>query len=255
MSNQGIAAAVLLFLISTLAQNEGALLAQEQQPSDLHYQIATKDGRAIFHLGEAIEIEESYSADVSKKYVLLSLPELVKGHPAQVTMVPNRGVIDRIQDDGKRSVDSILHANCQYGGGCGTGGGCGDCDTRRPLTSSPVRIPFSVTRQFQITVPGRYSIQATAANVVFASADMQASVPIALNSNKLEIELIEDPQWSREALWQATDRFDKALFAYVSRGWNHIPTSDMSKDGMEERTKIETEMQGVAAALALLDTE
>jgi hypothetical protein len=252
---QGIAAAILLFIASAVAQDENASSGEEHQPSDLHYQISVKDGRNLFHLGEAIEIEESYSSDVSKKYLLLSLPQQVKGHPAQLTVGPSIGVIDRVQDDGTRSANSIMEANCHYGYGRGMSSGCGDCDSRRPLSASPIRITFNLTRQFQITEPGHYSIQTKAANVVLAPLDTQSSVPISLSSNKLEIDIVEDPQWSREALWQTEVRFDKALSVYVSRGWNHIPASDMGKDGRRERTKIEREMQQDAQTMALLDTE
>ncbi|HSK42569.1 MAG TPA: hypothetical protein VLA83_01640 [Candidatus Binatia bacterium] len=248
-------AAILLLLTSAVAQNKNASVAEEHQPPDLHYELSVKDGRTLFHLGEAIEIEESYSADVPKKYLLLSLPQQVKGHPVQVTIEPSSGVIDRIQDDGTRNANSILQSNCLYGHGGGIGSGCGDCDARRPLSPSPVRIPLDLTRQFQITKPGRYSIQTKAANVVPAPLDMQSSVAIAINSNKLEIDVIEDPQWSKEFLWQTTDRFDQALALYISRGWNHIPASDMGKDGRGERTKLEWEMQQDAQTMALLDTE
>jgi hypothetical protein len=252
---QGIVAAVLVLLTSAIAQNENASVAQEQQPSDLRYELATKDGRTVFHLGEAIELEESYSADVSKKYLLLSLPEQVKGHPVQVMIEPGRGVIDRVQDDGKRSADPILQANCFYGHGGGIGSGCSHCDRQWLLTSSPLRIPISVTRQFQITEPGHYSFQAKATNVVVAPLDMQSSAPIALTSNKLDIDVVEDSQWSRETLWQAIERFDKAQSKYISRGWDKLPTNQMGTEGMGERVNLEGEMQEATEKMKLLDTE
>jgi hypothetical protein len=135
--SHGIAAVVLLFLTSAIAQNENASGTKEEHPPDLHYAIATKDGRTLFHLGEAIEIEESYSADNPQKYLLLSLPQQVKGHAAHVTVEPSSGVIDRVQDNGKRNANSILQANCLYGLGGGIGGGCGDCDSRRSLSPHP----------------------------------------------------------------------------------------------------------------------
>jgi hypothetical protein len=251
---KGIGAAVLLLLTSAHSQIETPT-DEERPPSDLHYTLAIKDGRKIFHLGEAIEVEESYSADVSKKYLLLSQPQQVKGHAAQITMEPGQDVIDRVRDDGKRSAYSILHANCLYGFGTGIGSGCGDCDTRRPLTSSPVRIPLNLTRQFQITRPGHYSLNAKPANVVLTPLDTQASVPVTLTSNKLEIDVVEDPQWSREKLWAATDRFEKAQSTYIARGWNNVPMDQMGTEGMGERINLEAEMQEAAETMQLLDTE
>jgi hypothetical protein len=253
--SQGIAVVVLWLLTSAVAQNERTSVAEEQQqPSDLHYELGIKDGHTVFHLGESIEIEESYSADVSKKYLLLSLPQQVKGHPVQLTIEPSRGAIDRVQDDGKRSANSILQANCLYGHGSGIGSGCGDCDWRRPLSSSPVRIPLDLTHQFQIAEPGHYSIQSKAVNVVLAPLNVQSSA-ITLTSNKLEIDVIEDSQWSREALWQTADCYDRALSKYVSRGWDRVPASETSAESRPERTNLETEMQRASETMALLDTE
>lgn len=250
----GIAAAVLLLITSSVAQSYNEV-AEEQQPSDLHYKLAVKDGRTVFHLGEAIEIEELYSADVAKKYLLLSLPQQVKGHTAQVTIEPSRGVIDRVQDDGKRNANSILQSNCLYGHGSGIGSGCGDCDSRLPLSPSPIRIPLNLTRQFQITEPGHYSIQTKTANVVLAPVDMQSSAPIALSSNKLEIDVVEDSQWSRETLAAAIDQFNKAEAKYIFRGWDKLPMDQMGSEGMGERLNLEGEVQEAAETMKLLDTE
>ncbi len=248
-----IRAAVLLFLACAMAQSKNRLAPGEQQPSDLHYEIAIKDGRTLFHLGEAIEIQESYSADVPAKYLWLSLPQQVKGHPAQVTITPSSGVIDRIQDNGKRSADSILQSNCLYGHGGGIGSGCADCDSRRPLSQSPIRLQLDLTRQFQITRSGHYFIQTKAANVVHSP--VQSSAPITLTSNTLEIDVVEDLQWSTEALAASIEQFDKAEAKYVFRGWDKLPMSQMGTEGIGERVNLEAEMQKAAERMKLLDTE
>jgi hypothetical protein len=254
-SYKSIAAGILLLLTSAVAQDISSPVAEGQQPPDLHYQLATKDGRTVFHLGESIEIEELYSADLAKKYSLLSLPHLIKGHPVRVTINPNSGVIDRIQDGGTRIANSILQANCLYGHGEGIGGGCGDCDLRRPLTPSPIRIPLNLTRQFQITKPGHYFLQTKAANAVLATTAEQMNVPIALTSNILEIEVVEDPLWSRETLEAAIEQFNKAEVKYVSHGWDKLSMSQMGTEGIGERINLEGEMQQAAEKMKLLDTE
>src|SRR5512140_420698 len=104
-----VAGAVLFFLISLPATAQVGRTAnpKEYQPPDLHYQLATMDGRTIFHLGEIIELVEAYSADVPDKYLLLSQPKKGNGHAAQMTIEPNSGAIDRVLDEGIRSVESI----------------------------------------------------------------------------------------------------------------------------------------------------
>lgn len=246
----------VLFSLSLHATIQAGRIAnsREYQPPDLHYHLATKDGRVIFHLGEIIELEEAYSADVPDKYLLLSQPKKVNGHAAQMTIEPNHGVIDRVLDEGVRSVESIMHSNCGGVGG-GIGGGCGDCDTQRRLTSSPIKIPFNLTRQFQITEPGHYFLQTKAANVVVVPTAEQLSLPITLTSNILEIEVVEDPLWSRETLAAAIEQFDKAEAKYVSHGWDKLPMSQTGTEGIGERINLDGEMQGAAEKMKLLDTE
>jgi len=255
-TSTSVLSAVLFFLLClpAIAQAGQTANRREYQPPDLHYQLATKDGRVIFHLGEIIELEEAYSADLPDKYLLLSQPKKVNGHAAQMTIEPNHGVIDRVLDEGIRSVESIMYANCGGVGG-GIGGGCGDCDTERRLTSSPIKIPFNLTRQFQITEPGHYFLQTKAANVVVAPTAEQLSLPITLTSNILEIEVVEDPLWSRETLAAAIEQFDKAEAKYVSHGWNKLPMSEMGTEGIGERMNLEGEMQAAAEKMKLLDTE
>jgi hypothetical protein len=247
---------VVLVLLSlpAMAQADKAANAGEYQPPDLHYQLATKDGRVIFHLGEIIELEEAYSAEVPDKYLLLSQPKKVNGHAAQMMIEPNHGVIDRVLDEGVRSVESIMHANCGGIGGA-IASGCADCDTQRLLSPSPIKIPFTLTRQFQITEPGHYFLQTKAANVVVAPAAEQLDTPITLTSNILEIEVVEDPLWSRETLAAAIEQFEKAEAKYVSYGWDKVPMSQMGAEGIGERMSLEAEMQRAAEKMKLLDTE
>jgi hypothetical protein len=246
----------MFFLLSlpAVAQADKTANAREYQPPDLHYHLATKDGRVIFHLGEIIELEEAYSADLPDKYLLLSQPKKVNGHAAQMTIEPNHGVIDRVLDEGVRSVESIMHSNCGGVGG-GIGGGCGDCDTQSLLSSSPLNIPFNLTRQFQITEPGHYFLQTKAANVIVAPTAEQLNTPITLASNILEIEVVEDPLWSYETLAAAIEQFDRAEVKYVSQGWDKLPMSQMGTEGIGERVNLEGEMQEAAEKMKLLDTE
>jgi hypothetical protein len=247
-------AVLVLLSLPAMAQADKTANAGEYQTPDLHYKLATKDGRTIFHLGEIIELEEAYASEVPDKYLLLSQPKKVNGHAAKMTIEPNHGVIDRVLDEGVRSVESIMHANCGGIGG-GIGSGCADCDTQRLLSPSPIKIPFNLTRQFQITEPGHYFLQTKAANVVLAPMAEQLNSPITLTSNILEIEVVEDPLWSRETLAAAIEQFDKAETKYVSHGWDKLSMSQMGTGGTGERINLEGEMQEAAEKMTLLDTE
>src|SRR5215471_7902336 len=128
--------------------------AISNQPSDLHLVLTTKDGRTQFRLGEIIELDLAYSSDVPGKYLLLSQPEKIKGHSARTIVSPSEHVIDRFKDSGNRSVHAILHVNCKWGhgGGIGSGSGCGA--GALPLRATPIRFPYALTNQFQITDAG-----------------------------------------------------------------------------------------------------
>ena len=80
-------------------------------------------------------------------------------------------------------------------------------------------------------------------------------MPIALTSNRLEIEVVEDPQWSSETLRAAMDRFDKAREKLASRGWNTLPVDKMGAKELVERMGLEMEVQHAAETMKLLDTE
>jgi hypothetical protein len=91
--------------------------------------------------------------------------------------------------------------------------------------------------------------------VVLATTAEQMNVPIALTSNILEIEVVEDPLWSRETLEAAIEQFNKAEVKYVSRGWDKLSMSQMGTEGIGERINLEGEMQQAAEKMKLLDTE
>jgi hypothetical protein len=71
----------------------------------------------------------------------------------------------------------------------------------------------------------------------------------------LEIDVIEDQQWSAEALAAAIEQFDQAEAKYIFHGWNKLPMSKMGTEGIGERVNFEAEMQKAAEKMKLLDTE
>jgi hypothetical protein len=170
-------------------------------------------------------------------------------------MKPNPTVVDRNRDNGTRSAFLILHANCSAGIGGGSASGCSHCDNALPLTSSPIRFTYNLTDQFQIMDPVHYFIQAEAANVVRAPLDLENSAPIALFSNILEIEVVDDPRWSRGKLEEAITRFETAHSQYVTKGWDTFPWDTMTAEQLGARTELLWKMQSAAETMRVLDTE
>jgi hypothetical protein len=251
-----VVAGVLLYhtFIAAHAQPGGSS-QPAAQPSDLHFQLGTKDGRTEFHLGEIIDLEEAYSSDAPGKYLLLSLPaKLSGGHSAEVRMRPDEHVIDRTRHPGYRSANSVLNVNCSGISG-GIGGGCADCDHVWPLKSAPIRFPFGLSAQFQIMEPGRYVIHAEAANVVLAPLSLENSVPISLTSNTVEIVIVDDPLWSREKLEEAVTSFETAHSQYLGKGLDALAADQLNPERHEAQISLQWKMQSSAEIMRVLDTE
>jgi hypothetical protein len=225
------------------------------QPSDLHLVLTTKDGRTQFRLGEIIELDLAYSSDVPGKYLLLSLPAKIKGHSARTIVAPSERVIDRFKDQGYRSVFAIMHVNCGWGSGGGIGSGCGDCDNAWPLNAIPIRFPYSLTNQFQITEAGRISVKAEAASVVVVPLHLETSRPISVTSNTLEITIVDDPSWAHARLEQAMADFKTAHSKYTGAGWDMIPEEGMPLKQWGKRWDLQAQMQKAAEVMRGLDTK
>jgi hypothetical protein len=136
--------------------------------------------------------------------------------------VPSDEVIDRVHKTGRVSADTILHSLC-VGEGIGSGGGssCADCDGVYKLRIEPVHFPYILNYRLVITVPGDYTIQARAANVV-STGDVSKPIPVI--STELKIKIVRDDNWSHQQLRLAVDRFEEAQSKYLLSGWN---TSDL----------------------------
>lgn len=225
------------------------------QPPDLHLVLTTKEGRTRFHLGEIIDFDLGYSSSTPGKYLLLTLPSKINGHAARLTVAPGQHVIDRSKDNGMRNLFSILHANCGSGFGGGIAGACGDCDADLPLTSSPVHFPYPLNAQFQITEPGRYTVQAASNDVISAPLNLDTSKPIQVTSNSVQIEIIDDPVWSEEELQKAVTRFENARTKYVESGWDSASPDDVKNNPGFEKIQLQFEMQRAVETMRVLDTE
>jgi hypothetical protein len=200
-------------------QNIQNKIASGTNPQHLSFVLTTKNGQKLFHLGEMIEIEEDYSSSIPSQYSLLQNPQKVEGgSPSTLTIVPSVEVIDRVHQTGRLSADPILHSRC-VGGGIGSGGGssCADCDGIYKLGIEPVQFPYILNYRLAITVPGDYTIQARAANVV-STGDV--SKPIPVTSTQLKIKIVRDDNWSHLQLRLAADRFEGARRKDLLNGWN-----------------------------------
>src|ERR1700674_3553648 len=96
------------------AENKEACVTN---PPGLTFELGTKAGQKVFHLGEIIELEERYSADAPKKYYVLAQPAKVEGgYSTKLSILPNEDIVDRTTETGRVSAQAILIAGCMgYG--------------------------------------------------------------------------------------------------------------------------------------------
>lgn len=248
--------AALLGALLAVARPQGPQNTEDKigtgtNPLGLSFVLATKNGQRLFHLGEMIEIEEDYSSRVPGVYSLLQNPQRVEGGSApRLTILPSAAVIDRVHQTGRVSAAAILDARCVGEGiGSGEGGGCVDCDGVYKLGIEPIHFPYVLNYRFAITVPGHYTIQAKAANVV-STNDVSKAIPVT--STRLEIEIVRDANWSQEQLRLAVDRFEEAQRRYVLNRWS---AGDAGPSEIAQQMETALEMEKSAETIRFLDTE
>jgi len=232
-------------------QNMGDKIAPGTHPPGLLFVLTTKNGKKLFHLGEAIEIEEDYSSSIPGQYTLLQNPQKVEGgSPSSLTIVPNAGVIDRVHQTVRLSAATILYSRCKREGiGFGEASFCADCNGVYKLGIEPIHFPYILNNRLALTVPGDYTIQAKAANVV-STGDL--SKPIQVTSTQLKIKIVRDDNWSHQQLRSAVDRFEEAQHKYLLNGWN---ASDPGPGTVVQQTETALEMFKSAEIIRFLDTE
>jgi hypothetical protein len=219
-------------------------------PPGLSFVLKPKeDQKNVYHLGQIIEIEEDYSSNIPGRYLLLQNPQKVEGGaPSNLTIVPDVSVIDRVRHTGWVSAAAILISSC---GGVGGGGAgfCADCDGVYKLGRDPLHFSYPLNYRFSITAPGHYTIQARASNVVDAE---NASKALQVISTPLNIEIIQDDNWSHQQLRKALERFEQAHLKYIHSGWDSKnPRPDEVGEQMETTLELEQSME----VIRYLDTE
>jgi len=229
------------------APDGGSIMAN---PPGLFFVLKTKDDqRRIYHVGEIVEIQEDYSANIPGRYLLLQNPYKLKGgSPSNLTIVPDASVVDRVRHSWI-SAAAILGSRCEGDGSGGVIGACADCDGVYKLGSEPIHFPYALNYRFAITAPGHYTIQARASNIVVAE---NPSKVLQVVSTPLNIEIIQDDYWSHQQLRAAVKRFEEIHEKYIQNGWNF---NDPRGDEVAEHVGTAFETEKSMEIIRYLDTE
>jgi hypothetical protein len=149
-----------------------ALLAA--QTPDVSLQLATADGKTSFRLGEAITLELSFTSTVPGKYSISggnSDRSGMENYREEFRVSPSAGTSDPLADSFR-------------GGVAGNGLGW-----FQELSAKPVVVNKDLNQWLHFDRPGRYQVRAISHRVTTQQK------PVQLESNEIEIELVDDPAW------------------------------------------------------------
>ncbi len=152
------------------------LAAPQAQDSEVRFNLATKDGKTTFRIGEEIDLELNFSTDTPRKYVAEAcypIRRFVVSSSDQFSVEPAAGAIDPLRDS------SYL-----------MDGGAGSCVmSTEPdfLGSAPKKRSRILNDWVQFTQPGHYRVQVTTREIA----------GLTLTSNTLDIDIVTpEPGWA-----------------------------------------------------------
>lgn len=197
-----------------------------ENPPDVRFTLAAKDGRTTFRMGEPVDVELRFRADTPGKYVIAAFPDnrFVRLALFDVfTAEPKDGVADPLGDIPAQlghGISALPHAV-------------------RPLDGNIVSVERQVNEWLSFRKPGRYRITAETTRVRRSDP---ASRPLRLRSNALEIEIVPP-----EAGW--ADRQLASAVAVLERGDPPPPVISQVHDPAPE-----AQLRRAARILRFLET-
>lgn len=172
--------------------------AAAQNPPDIHFKLQAVKNPPIYHMGESIDLELSFSTNSGDKYVLTNTPEEREGSliPESFRISPFSGGFDPHDNTpilSQGSVGSFLSSETL-------------------LTAEPVVRHAELNSWFRFTKPGLYRIQAHSERVSSAHAPPLPpghNSVIPVDSNSVEITILPaDPAWTAAEFGAAKEILD-----------------------------------------------
>ncbi len=155
--------------------------ALAEDPPEVTFSIATKHGRTRFQMGEAVDVEFSFRTSTPGKYRLIAILDKRDVRIPmydQFIVEPREDVVDPLGDIPAQRATGV-----------------GSLAPWPFLSSNAVIVERQVNEWISFRKPGKYRITAETKRVMPAG---QASAPLSLRSNSIEVEIVEP-----EAGWAA----------------------------------------------------
>jgi hypothetical protein len=193
--------------IPCIAQNVDAGSSQD----DVYLQFEVVGGTQQYHIGELIPFLYSYRTRIPGRYLQVDRSEkLSGGRPFSVSCSPAvEPAVKLTAPPGHDAFLTLLNAPCGgYGGSIGSG--CADCDSERLLGDTPLSFgPIPLNTYAHFRTPGKYTCQAATADVTTAPREAASRPAISLQSNRIELAVVDDPAWAKSAAAEYGSAYEK----------------------------------------------
>ena len=199
----GLLVVALVASFARAQQTDGAATRQASHPADLLLTLQTSDGHQRFNLGEPVSVALLFSSTTPGRYFFLRKPEKLEGGKAdKVSCEPTANIRDLMHPARAVDISTFLEAGdeCEIGVGRGGTSYCGDCDGEVRLGEAPVRLEWDLNANLKFLRPGRYECTATAAEVTEDPPGATTRRALALVSQPVVFDVVENPQWARLTL-------------------------------------------------------
>jgi HEAT repeat protein len=172
--------AMRTLLLLALAVSAGA--------SEVQLRISLPEGRGAFCRGEAIPVTLTFSGLTEKSHRLVTMPADRASHAAvydKFSVSPEEGAEDPMARWGAPLLASSLTPAGQ------------------PSHAKPATVTVHLNEWFRFRAPGRYTVQLRSGRVIEHDGGEKFE-PLFLDSNALEIEIVEPPEgWAQQTLASA----------------------------------------------------
>ena len=204
---RGILAAVVFLLCGATALAEN--------PPDLSFVLAAKGGQTKFRMGEPILLELQFNSITPGLYELHNQPNIF------------------ISNFSTNPSDGVFPLPQRIGPGC-----CGGVGPPTPLGGKPGIILRELNTWLAFRTPGHYSITADYNGITLVTGKIipKDNQLITVRSSALEIEIVNDPEWSQRELYK------------------YVAVIEAPKTGGRSRSSTDSDGPNAAHSLGLLDT-
>src|SRR5690348_8920326 len=185
---------LLALLLASISEFGQAPRLEPIYPSDITFQVSTRNSQARFRIGEVINLELRFSSNTARKYHLdtASYDRSGRMSTEQFDVSPATGWSDPLA--------VYFHAFAGFIGGGLRG--------TKDLSAQPEVIELQLNEWVRFDQPGRYRVTIDSSRV-FTGVLGSPAPPIRVKSNPIDIEIVPaNSEWQRQTLHAAVEALE-----------------------------------------------